>query len=141
MLVLACKSQIYLTCRCSSSPLYRNMNPSLTNFWDSTRDASGIVSAKVNSNVGKTEETVLSGEHLDDFVWAIRLSLIEKGHFRSSVATEPYTKGGVLAPSGNDSAKTVLASEGLFDDDTKILSVMEPTEDDGVSERLDFIVV
>lgn len=57
----------------------------------------------------------VSGEHPEDFIWAIRLAKIHKGLLMKDWSVDPYTKRATFA-GGDDSelnVESVLRDEGL----------------------------
>ncbi|KAK0641771.1 hypothetical protein B0T16DRAFT_420504 [Cercophora newfieldiana] len=101
-------------------------------------DLPGVATGKLSARHATTKDTEVSGEHEDDFVWAIRLSLVSKGILSNAVEVEPYTEGAVLAPSPeNVDAKTVLAKEGLLGNDVHTIEVLQV---DSVESEQQFFV-
>ncbi|KAK6208525.1 hypothetical protein QIS74_12043 [Colletotrichum tabaci] len=103
-------------------------------------DVANAARSKANARHTYNEGTEVSGEHLDDFVWAIRLSRVSRGHFSNALEVEPHTDGAVLAPSDEKiDVNAILAGEGLLDDDLHTLHMLTVNSDG--SEELIFVTI
>ncbi|KAK8852076.1 hypothetical protein PGQ11_014555 [Apiospora arundinis] len=77
-------------------------------------DLIGAAGAKINIENRKENEVKISGQSMNDFVWAVRLTEVSKSLFRSEISQRTTIKGAVFAsgPKKFDVAK-VLAETGL----------------------------
>ncbi|EHK24364.1 uncharacterized protein TRIVIDRAFT_30927 [Trichoderma virens Gv29-8] len=67
-----------------------------------------------------------SGQHADDFVWAIRLTEVSKGPFHSDLSRKPVMRGAVFAPGVNKvDVNAVFAEEGLDGDDVHVTEMFD----------------
>ncbi|KAK8000561.1 hypothetical protein PG990_013161 [Apiospora arundinis] len=77
-------------------------------------DLIGAAGAKINIENRKENEVKISGQSMNAFVWAVRLTEVSKSLFRSDIVQRTATKGAVFAsgPKKFDVAE-VLAETGL----------------------------
>ena len=89
-----------------------------------------MAKAKLNAKYKVKDDAETSGEFVNDFVWAIRLTRVWKGVFDNEVQNAPFTKGSVFGPSSEDlNVGAFLAEEGLAGGGVEALEVRMEGED------------
>ena len=89
-----------------------------------------MIKAKFNAKYKAKDEGQMSGEFVNDFVWAIRLTRVWKGVFDSEEQNAPFTKGSVFGPSsGEIDVDSFLTEEGLVRGGVEALEVTMEGED------------
>ncbi|KAK8074299.1 hypothetical protein PG994_005198 [Apiospora phragmitis] len=89
-------------------------------------DLFGAAGAKANIENKREKEVNISGQSLNDFVWAVRLTEVSKSLFQSNISQKTVTKGTVFAsgPKKLDMAE-LLFDAGLAGENVHDLEVLQ----------------
>ncbi|KAH8878800.1 hypothetical protein GQ53DRAFT_789686 [Thozetella sp. PMI_491] len=92
-------------------------------------DVPGVATAEAAVKHLNKDEVETSGQHITDFVWAIRLTEVSKRWFSSDLSQKTLSKGSVFAPKSETiDPKAVLSEEGLDGQDVHALEVFNDDE-------------
>lgn len=90
------------------------------------RDLFEAVGIKANVENKKEKEINITGQSMNDFVWAVRLTEVSKSLFRSNISQKTTTKGTVFASGPKKLDMTeLLASAGLAVETVHDLEVLQ----------------
>ncbi|KAM3079613.1 hypothetical protein ACMFMG_006025 [Clarireedia jacksonii] len=92
-------------------------------------DVPSVATAEMKVKYTDKKGVETSGQHINDFIWAIRLSEVSKSLFVSDLSQKIVTKGTVFAPhSDKVDIKAVLAKDGLDEENVHTLEVFKGDE-------------